>query len=82
MGKKNIEIKGTSEGLLITIMAEDWQVGQQILFAEKKILRVPEGKRGLRQQEALFQPVRHELLRTLSCGRQIRHVSFSYPPNI
>ena len=32
---------------------------QQILFAEKKILRVPEGKRGLRQQEALFQHIQN-----------------------
>ncbi len=32
---------------------------QQILFSEKKVLLVPEGKRGLRQQEALFQHVQN-----------------------
>ena len=34
MGNKNFEIKGTSEGLLITINASDWKEGQKILFAE------------------------------------------------
>ncbi len=32
---------------------------QQILFQEKKVLLVPEGKRGLRQQEALFQHIQN-----------------------
>ena len=45
---------------------------QQILFADKKVLVVAEGKRGLRQQEALFQHIQN-LPRLIEDASKVLH---------
>lgn len=65
MGNKNIEIKGTSEGLLITINAQDWQAGQEILFAEI------ENQSDFLNGAEIFLDVQMQIINALSMGKLI-----------
>ena len=69
MGKNDIEIKGTSEGLLITIVAEDWLDGEKILFKEI------ETQADFLSGAKIFIDVQTQIINALSMGKLIEKLS-------
>ncbi len=68
MGNKNFEIKGTSEGLLITINASDWKEGQKILFAEI------ENQADFLSGAEVFIDVKTQVINALAMGKLIEQL--------
>jgi septum site-determining protein MinC len=68
MGNKKFEIKGTSEGLLITINASDWKEGQKILFAEI------ENQTDFLSGAEVFIDVKTQIINALSMGKLIEQL--------
>ena len=68
MGNKNFEIKGTSEGLLITINVSDWKDGHKILFDEI------ENQSEFLSGAEIFIDVKTQVINALSMGKLIEQL--------
>ena len=68
MGNTNLEIKGTSEGLLITINVSDWKDGKNILFSEI------ENQSEFLSGAEIFLDVKSQVINALSMGKLIEQL--------